>query len=68
MLNNERTYPTITEGSYVRIKINPKRTAKGHEPTFSKEKYKVVAITDNAYFIPSYHKHRFWLRHDLLLV
>ena len=32
----ERKYPKITEGSYVRIKINPKRTAKGHDPTFSK--------------------------------
>ena len=64
----ERKYPKIVEGSYVRIKINPKRTAKGHDPPFSKEKYKVVAIKDNEYYIPSFHKNRMWLRHELLLV
>ena len=64
----DRKYPKIPEGDYVRIKINPKRTAKGHEPTFSKEKYNIVAIKDNAYYIPSFHKHRMWLRHELLLV
>ena len=64
----ERKYPNITEGSYVIIKIHPKRTAKGHDPTFSNEKYKVVAIKDNEYYIPSFHKHRLWLRHELLLV
>jgi len=64
----ERKYPKISEGDYVRIKINPKITAKGHDPTFSKEKYKVVSITDNEYYIPSFHKNRMWLRHELLLV
>ena len=64
----ERKYPKIQESDYVRIKINPKRTAKGHDPTFSKEKYKVVAIKDNEYYIPSFHKNRMWLRHELLLV
>ena len=64
----QRKYPKIQDSDYVRIKINPKRTAKGHEPTFSKEKYKIVAIKDNEYYIPSFHKHRLWLRHELLLV
>ena len=66
--NKERKYPNIQESDYVRIKINPKRTAKGHAPTFSKEKYKVVAIKDNEYYIPSYQKHRMWLRNEILLV
>ena len=64
----DRKYPKIQESDYVRIKINPKRAAKGHDPTFSKEKYKVVAIKDNEYYITSFHKHRMWLRHELLLV
>ena len=71
-INNEakrdRKYPKISELDNVRVKINPKRTAKGYEPTFSKEVYKVLAIKDNEYFIPSYHKHRLWNRHELLLV
>jgi ribosomal protein L21E len=71
-INNEvkrdRKYPKINVGNMVRIKINPKRTAKGYEPTFTKEVYKVVAIKDNEYFIPSYHKHRMWNRHELLKV
>ena len=68
MRNKKRKYPKITEGSYVRIKINPKRTAKGHEPTFSATRHKVVAIKDNEYYIPSYPKHRMWLRNEILLV
>ena len=64
----ERKYQKINEGDYVRIKINPKRTAKGHEPTFSATRHKVVAIKDNEYYIPSYHKNRLFNRHELLLV
>ena len=63
-----RKYPKISENDHVRIKINPKRTAKGHEPTFTKEKHKVVAIKNNEYYIPSYHKHRLFNRHELLKV
>ena len=54
-LNNEakrdRKYPKISEDDYVRIKINPKRTAKGHEPTFTSTRHKVVAIKDGEYYI-----------------
>ena len=64
----QRKYPTISEGDYVRIKINPKRTAKGHEPTFSATRHKIVAIKDNEYHIPSFHKHRLFLRHEILKV
>ena len=63
-----RKYPKIEPSNYVRIKINQKKTAKSHDPTFTKEKYKVVAVKDGEYFIPSYHKHRLWMRHELLLV
>ena len=71
-INNEakrdRKYPKINELDYVRVKINPKRTAKGYEPTFSSTRHKVLAIKDNEYFIPSYHKHRLFSRHELLKV
>ena len=63
-----RKYPKTEPLDYVRIKINQKKTAKGHDPTFSKEKHKVVAIKDGEYYIPSYHKHRLWSRHELLQV
>ena len=64
----ERKYPKVSEGDYVRIKINPKRTAKGYEPTFSATRHKIVAIKDNEYYIPSFHKHRMWLRNEILKV
>ena len=64
----DRKYPKISENDYVRIKINPKRTARGHEATFTKDKYKVVGIKDSEYYIPSYHKHRMFNRHELLKV
>ena len=68
MLNKKRKYPNIQESDYVRIKINPKRTAKGHEPTFSATRHKLVAIKDNEYYIPSFHKHRLFLRNEILKV
>ena len=41
----DRTYPKIEPSDYVRIKINQKKTAKGHDPILTKDKYKVVAIS-----------------------
>ena len=40
----DRKYPKISQNEHVRIKINQKKTTKGHDPTFSKETHKVVAI------------------------
>ena len=51
----DRIYHKIEPLDYVRIKINPKKTKKSHDPTFSKEKHKVVAIKDGEYYIPNYH-------------
>lgn len=71
-INNEakrdRKYPKISELDNVRVKINQKKTAKGHDPTFTKEIYKVVSIKDGEYFIPGYHKSRLFNRHELLKV
>ena len=52
----DRNYPKISQNEYVRIKMNQKKTAKGHDATFPKEKHKVVAISDGECFIPSYRK------------
>ena len=64
----DRKYPKLSEDDYVRIKINPKRTARGHEPTFTKDKYKISMIKNGEYYIPSYHKQRLFNRHELLKV
>ena len=50
----DRIYIEIEPLGYVRIKINQKKTSKGHDPTFSKEKHKVVAIKNGEYYIPNY--------------
>ena len=63
----DRKHLKNEEESFVRIAVNQKKTAKGHDPTFPKEKFKIVAIKDGEYFIPSYHKQRLWNRHELLL-
>ena len=64
----DRTYPKIEPSNYVRIKINPKRTAKGNDPTFTSTRHKVVAIKDGEYYLPGYHKQRLFNRHELLKV
>ena len=64
----DRKYPKINEGDMVRIKINPKRTARGHEPTFTATRHEVSKIKYGEYYIPSYHKHRLFSRHELLKV
>ena len=42
--------------------------AKGHEPNWSRERYKVVGIKGNQYLIPSINKDKLYLRHELLKV
>ena len=42
--------------------------AKGHEPNWSRERYKVVGIKGNQYLIPSINKYKLYLRHELLKV
>ena len=45
-----------------------RKQQKCHDPTYSKEKHEVAAITDGEYYTPGYHKQRLWNRHELLLV
>jgi len=64
----DRKYPKLSQGDYVRIKINQKKTAKGNDPTFTKDKYEVSKIKDGEYYIPGYQKQRLFNRHELLKV
>ena len=67
MLNN-RKYPKINEGDVVRVNIERNKFAKGHEPNWSRERYKVVGIKCNQYLIPGINEDKLFLRHELLFV
>ena len=43
-------------------------SAKGHEPNWSREWYKVVGVKGNQYLIPGITKDQLYLRHELLKV
>ena len=68
MLQKNRKHPKINEGDMVRVNIKKNKFAKGHEPNWSRERYKVVGIKGNQYFIPSMNKDKLYLRHELLKV
>jgi hypothetical protein len=64
-----RTYPPIFKSSEVRTYIKPKTMSKGYDSRWSKEVYKVVAITDDGKsFMVSNNSRRLYSRHELLLV
>ena len=64
-----RKYPPLKKGSEVRTYIKPKTMTKGYESKWSKEVYKVVAITDDKkQFLISNNSKRLYSRHELLLV
>ena len=60
----DRKYPKINEGDMVRVNIK-NEFAKGHEPNWSRERYKVVGIKGNQYVLPSINKQRLFLRHEI---
>ena len=64
----DRKYPKINEGDMVRVNIKKNKFAKGHEPNWSRERYKVVGIKGNQYLVPSINKDKLYLRHELLKV
>ena len=61
-----RTHPEIKDGGMVRYKLKPSNGTKSHEPKWSSTRHRSVAIKGNQYFIPSIHKSRMWLRHELM--
>ena len=64
-----RTYPPLKKSSEVRTYIKPKTMSKGYESRWSKDVYKIVAITDdNKQFMVDNNTRRLYSRHELLLV
>ena len=64
-----RTYAPLKKSSEVRAYIKPTTMSKGYHSRWTKEVYKVVAITDDKkQFLISNNSKRLYSRHELLLV
>jgi hypothetical protein len=64
-----RSYPPLIKSSEVRVYVKPTTMSKGYDSKWSKEVYKVVAITDDGKsFMVSNNSRRLYSRHELLLV
>ena len=67
--NFNRKYAPLKKGSEVRTYIKPTVKSKGYDSKWSKETYKVIAITDDGkQFLVSNNSKRLYSRHELLLV
>ena len=67
--NFNRKYPPLKKGSEVRVYLKPKTMSKGYDSRWSKEVYKVVAITDDGkQFMVNNNSRRLYSRHELLLI
>ena len=64
----DRKYPKINEGDMVRVNMKKNKFTKGHEPNWSRERYKVVGIKGYQYLIPGINKDKLYLRHEPLKV
>ena len=65
-----RSYPPLKKGSEVRTYIKPTTMSKGYDSRWSKEVYKIVAITDDGklFMVSNNNNRRLFSRHELLLV
>ena len=63
-----RIHPKLNEGDMVRVNILISKFAKGYEPNWSRERYKVVGIKGNQYLVPGKNKDKLYLGHELLKV
>ena len=67
--NFNRKYPPLKISSEVRVYVKPTTMSKGYDSKWSKEVYKVVAITDDRkQFMVSNKSKRLYSRHELLLI
>ena len=64
----QKTGNMVNEGDMVRVNIQNKKFAKGHEPNWSSTRYKVVGIKGNQYLIPSINKDKLYRRHEFYKV
>ena len=65
---DNKRYEKIEIGDKVRVALKKKTFTKGHDPRFSKEVYRVIAISEDGYMINNPDHKRLWLRHELRLV
>ena len=65
---SNRKYPELKAGDMVRVHIQPKPGAKGHEPKWSSTRHIVIRIDGNKYLIDYLPKKKMFLRHELLKV
>ena len=64
-----RKYPRLFKGSQVRTYVKPGSFKKGYDSKWSKDVYKVIAITDDGKsFMVNNNSRRLYSRHELLLV
>ena len=67
--NFNRKYPPLFKGSEVRVYVKPGSFKKGYDSKWSKEVYKVIAITDDKkQFMVNNNSRRLYSRHELLLI
>jgi len=65
----KRRYPPLKASDQVRVYIKPKTFKKGYESSWSKELYKVVAISgDGKQFMVNNNTRRLYSRHELLKI
>ncbi len=65
---DNKRYAKIEIGDKVRVALKKKTFTKAHDPRFSKEVYRVIAISEDGYMINNPDHRRLWLRHELRLV
>ena len=65
---DNKRYEKIEIGDKVRVALKQKPFTKAHDPRFSKEVYRVIAISEDGYMINNPDHKRLWLRHELRLV
>ena len=65
---DNKRYEKIEIGDKVRVALKKKTFTKAHDPRFSKEVYRVIAISEDGYMINNPDHKRLWLRHELRLV
>ena len=68
MLQKTGNILRLMKGIWSELTLTNNKLAKGYEPNWSRERYKLVGIKGNQYLIPGIHKDKLYLRHELLKV
>lgn len=65
---DNKRYEKIQVGDQVRVMLKKKTFTKAHDPKFSQEVYRVIAVGEDGFLINNPDHKRLWLRHELRLV